>query len=82
MSGPPLGDKETFMCGFRMQSRRPNFKKALGVTRTKKYLKDQLGITTVMKRVRAPGNAKWRALRKAGYYSRPAKHLRFFSRHH
>lgn len=62
--------------------RRPSLKTALGVTKAKKRLKKQLGITAAMRPFRAPGNAKRRALRKVGYYSGPAKFLRFLMRKH
>lgn len=65
-----------------MRYRRPSLKTALGVTKAKRRLKKQVGITAAMKPFRAPGNAKWRALRKVGYYSGPAKFLRFLFRHH
>lgn len=65
-----------------MRYRRPSLKTALGVTKAKKRLKRQLGITAAMKPIRAPGNAKRRMLRRMGYYSGPAKFLRFLARKH
>ena len=65
-----------------MRYRRPSLKTALGVTKAKRRVKKQLGITAAMKPFRAPGNDKRRALRKVGYYSGPAKFLRFLLRHH
>lgn len=71
------------MARFRViRYRRPSLKTALGVTKAKKRMKKQLGITAAMKPFRTPGNAKRRALRKVGYYSGPMKFLRFFMRHH
>jgi len=60
--------------------RRPSVKTMLGVTKAKKRLNRQLGITAVMRPFRAPGNAKRRILRKVGYYSGPMKFLRFLSK--
>jgi len=57
--------------------RRPSVKTILGVTKAKKRIKKQLGITAVMRPLRAPGNAKRRVLRQVGYYSGPMKFLRF-----
>lgn len=70
------------MRGFHMRYRRPSLKTALGVTKAKKRLKKQVGITAAMKPFRAPENMKRRALRKVGYYSGPMKFLRFLSRKH
>jgi hypothetical protein len=63
-----------------MRYRRPSLKTALGLTRAKKRIKRQLGITAAMRPFRAPGNAKRRMLRRAGYYSGPMKFLRFMRR--
>lgn len=60
--------------------RRPSVKTMLGVTRAKKRLNKELGITAIKRPFRAPGNAKRRMLRRAGYYSGPMKFLRFLSR--
>ena len=60
--------------------RRPSLKTMLGVTKAKKRLKKDLGITAAMRPLRAPGNMKRRVLRKAGYYSGPMKFLRFMGR--
>lgn len=60
--------------------RRPSVKTMLGVTRAKKRLNRQLGITAARRPFRAPGNAKRRMLRRAGYYSGPMKFLRFLGR--
>ncbi len=60
--------------------RKPSVKTMLGVTRAKKRLNKQLGITAVKKPFRAPGNMKRRALRRAGYYSGPMKFMRFLRR--
>ncbi len=60
--------------------RRPSWKTALGITKAKKRTNKALGITTVKRPFRAPGNFKRRMLRKAGYYSEPMKFLRFLRR--
>ncbi|MGB8343463.1 MAG: hypothetical protein WCD86_01200 [Ktedonobacteraceae bacterium] len=60
--------------------RRPSVKTMLGVTRAKKRMNRQLGITAIKRPFRAPGNMKRRMLRKAGYYSGPMKFLRFIKR--
>ncbi len=63
-----------------MRYRRPSLKTALGITRAKRRLKRQLGITAVMRPYRAPGNYKRRALRRVGYYSTPMKMFRLIRR--
>ena len=60
--------------------RRPSMKTMLGVTRAKKRLNRQLGITAVKRPFRTPGNYKRRVLRQAGYYSEPMKFMRFISK--
>jgi len=60
--------------------RRPSVKTMFGVTRAKKRLNRQLGITAIKRPFRAPGNMKRRMLRQAGYYSGPMKFLRFTRR--
>lgn len=60
--------------------RRPSAKTMLGVTRAKKRLNRQLGITAIKRPFRAPGNMKRRVLRRAGYYSEPMKFTRFLGR--
>ncbi len=60
--------------------RRPSMKTMLGVTRAKKRINQQLGITAIKRPFRAPGNMKRRMLRRAGYYSEPMKFLRFMGR--
>jgi hypothetical protein len=60
--------------------RRPSMKTMLGVTKAKKRLNRQLGITAVKRPFRAPGNAKRRMLRQSGYYSEPMKMFRFINR--
>jgi hypothetical protein len=52
----------------------------MGVTRAKKRLNRQLGITAVKRPFRAPGNMKRQVLRRAGYYSGPMKMMRFMGR--
>jgi len=63
-----------------MRYRRPSLKTALGITKAKKRFNKAVGITAIKKPFRAPGNAKRRMLRKAGYYSGPMKFLRFLKR--
>ena len=60
--------------------RRPSIKTALGITKAKKRINKQLGITAIKRPFRAPGNAKRRILRKVGYYSGPMKFIRFLGR--
>lgn len=60
--------------------RKPSVKTMLGVTRAKKRLNKQLGVTAVKRPFRAPGNAKRRLLRRAGYYSEPIKFMRLLGR--
>ncbi len=60
--------------------RRPSVKSMLGVTKAKKRINRQLGITAVKRPFRAPGNFKRRVLRHAGYYSEPMKIFRFIRR--
>ena len=67
------------MRGF-LRYRRPSLKTVLGVTKAKKRMNRKLGITAAKRPFRAPGNAKRRVLRRAGYYSGPMKFLRFLSR--
>jgi hypothetical protein len=47
--------------------RRPSLSTMLGVTRAKKRLNRQLGITAVKRPFRTPDNMKRRFLRRAGY---------------
>lgn len=56
--------------------RKPSVKTALGVTKAKKTVKRQTGITAVTKPTRAASNLKRTVKRKAGYYSAPAKLVR------
>ena len=60
--------------------RKPSMKTMFGVTKAKKRINKQLGITAVKRPFRAPGNAKRRFLRRTGYYSEPMKFLRFLGR--
>ncbi len=60
--------------------RRPSLNTMLGITRAKKRLNRQLGITALKRPFRAPGNMKRRTLRRMGYYSGPMKFLRFMTR--
>jgi hypothetical protein len=60
--------------------RRPSVKTMLGITRAKKRMNRQLGITAIKRPFRAPGNMKRRVLRRGGYYSGPMKFFRFLRR--
>ncbi len=60
--------------------RRPSINTMLGVTKAKKQVKKDLGITAAMRPFRAPGNMERRVLRHAGYYSGPMKFMRFLGR--
>ena len=53
--------------------RRPSVKTILGVTKAKKRIKKQLGITAVMRPLRAPGNAKRRVLPRDAQRDVPLK---------
>ena len=63
-----------------LRYRRPSLKTMLGITRAKKRMNRQLGITAVKRPFRARGNMKRRMLRRAGYYSGPMKFMRFIGR--
>jgi len=60
--------------------RRPSLSTMLGVTRAKKRLNRQLGITAFKRPFRTPGNMKRRFLRHTGYYNGPMKFFRFMGR--
>jgi hypothetical protein len=60
--------------------RRPSLNTMLGITRAKKRLNCQLGITALKRPFRAPGNMTRCMLRQMGYYSGPMKFLRFMNR--
>ncbi len=60
--------------------RKPSMKTILGVTKAKKRLNRQLGITAATRPLRAPANYKRRMLRRTGYYSEPMKFMRFLGR--
>jgi hypothetical protein len=60
--------------------RRPSVSTMLGVTKAKKSLKKQIGITAAMRPLRGPGNMKRHVLRRTGYYSGPMKFFRFLKR--
>jgi hypothetical protein len=57
--------------------RRPSLNTMLGITRARKRMNRQVGITAAMRPFRAPGNMKRRMLRRTGYYSGPMKFLGF-----
>jgi len=56
--------------------RRPSWKTILGITRAKRRIKKQAGITSLLKPFRFYGNQKRRVLRKLGYESEPMRMLR------
>jgi hypothetical protein len=56
--------------------RRPSLKTLLGVTKAKKRLKKELGITDALKPFRAWTNAKRRVKRKIGYESEAGRIIR------
>ena len=56
--------------------RRPSLKTVLGITKAKKQLKKDLGITEAMKPFRAWTNAKRRFKRKVGYESEAGRLIR------
>lgn len=56
--------------------RRPSLKTMLGITREKKRLKKELGITEVLKPFRFWSNEKRKIKRRAGYYSPQGRLLR------
>ena len=56
--------------------RKPSVKTMLGVTKAKKRLKKQLGITAAMKPFRWTTNQKRRLKRRIGYESRAGRMLR------
>lgn len=56
--------------------RRPSLKTLLGITKAKKRLKNELGITATLKPFRAWGNVKRRFKRKIGYESEVGRLVR------
>jgi len=56
--------------------RRPSLKTLLGITKAKKRLKKELGITDALKPFRAWTNAKRRFKRKIGYESEAGRLIR------
>ena len=56
--------------------RRPSLKTILGITKAKKQLKRELGITAALKPFRAWTNAKRRFKRQIGYESEPGRMIR------
>jgi hypothetical protein len=56
--------------------RKPSLKTLLGITKAKKRLKKELGITALMRPFRAWGNTKRRWKRKVGYESSAGRVLR------
>ena len=56
--------------------RKPSLKTSLGVTKAKKAVRRQTGVTAITRPSRAASNLRRRAKRKVGYYSAPAKMMR------
>ena len=56
--------------------RRPSLKTVLGITKAKKRIKKELGITAALKPFRAWTNAKRRVKRKIGYESEVGRLVR------
>lgn len=56
--------------------RRPSLKTMLGVTKAKKRIKKELGITALLKPFRWFGNQKRRLKRKVGYESEAGRMIR------
>ncbi len=65
---------------LKMRYRRPSLRTVLGITRAKKRMNRRLGITAVMRPVRARKNYERRVKRRLGYYSEPMKMLRLIRR--
>lgn len=63
-----------------MRYRKPSLKTVLGVTKAKRRLKKELGLSAVTRVTNAPANAKRRLKRKVGYESEPMKLFRFLTR--
>jgi hypothetical protein len=63
-----------------LRYRSPSLKSALGITRAKKRMKRRLGITAVMRPLRARKNYERRVKRRLGYYSKPMKMFRLIRR--
>lgn len=59
---------------------RPSLKTALGVTKARRRLGKATGYYRATRWTRAPQNMRRRALRKLGYYSGPAKFVRWLGR--
>ncbi len=56
--------------------RRPSLKTLLGITKAKKRIKKDLGITALLKPVRWWPNQKRRIKRRVGYYSKTGRLVR------
>ena len=65
---------------MKMRYRRPSLRSVLGITRAKKRMNRRLGITAVMRPVRARKNYERRVKRRLGYYSVPMKMFRLIRR--
>ena len=60
--------------------RKPSLKTTFGVTKSKKKIKKDLGITAAAKPLHAKSNIKRSAKRHIGYESEPMKFLRWLGR--
>ena len=56
--------------------RRPSLKTLLGITKAKKRIKKELGITEAMKPFRWWTNTKWKIKREIGYESKAGRLIR------
>lgn len=68
-------EKERYLRLFHY--RRPSSKTILGVTKAKKRLKRELGITALLKPFRWFGNQKCRLRRRVGYESEAGRMIRY-----
>lgn len=65
---------------MKMRFRKPSLKTALGITKTKRKITKDLGISKITKVVNAPKNSKRSIKRKLGYESMVMKFIRFVFR--
>lgn len=65
---------------MKFRYRRPSLKTILGLTKTKRRIKKNLGVYEVTKYTNAPKNFKRRIKRGVGYESEPMKIMRFLKR--
>jgi hypothetical protein len=63
-----------------MRYRKPSLKTVLGITKAKRQLKKNLGLSGVSKLTNPVGSLKRQAKRSVGYESEPMKLFRFLGR--